>query len=165
MQKYINQLLEDIEAAHRPEAEEQPKDKPFSIEQHFEEVERWLERDDPEHTFSYYCGLQPEQFPPEERLTNKQLRTIYKAFGHLLFSWNLDADIPKSMPLRKAYSFLISTLEHKVEIVNDGFITIEFCTCDPPSCPFEEYCTCKKYLEESDEIKWNSEDGNYELPF
>jgi hypothetical protein len=164
MQKYIDQLLEDIAAAHRPEGEVPPEDKSFSIEQHFEEVERWLESD-PAYTFAYYCGLQPEQFPPAERLTIKQLHTIYKAFGQLLFSWNLDADIPKSFPVRRAYSLLISTLHHKVEIVNDGFITIEFCTCDPPSCPFEEYCSCKKYEKGADEINMNADEENDQLPF
>ena len=151
MQKYIDQLLEDMVAAQRPEENSLPVNEPFSIEQHFEEVERWLEGEEPEHDFSYYCGLQAEQFPPAEQLTNKQLKTLYKAFGQLLFSWNLGADIPKTVPLRRAYAFLISTLKHKVEMVKDGAITIEFCTCDPPSCPFEEYCTCRQYYEEPDD--------------
>jgi hypothetical protein len=164
MQRYIDQLLEDIAAAHRMKVKTVPQDKPFSIEDHFEEVERWLESD-PEHTFAYYCGLQLEQFPPAERLTDKQLHAIYKAFGHLLFSWNLSEDLPESLPLRRAYSFLISILHRKVEIVTDGFITIEFCSCDPSSCPFEEYCSCKEYLKSPDELNMNPERENDELPF
>lgn len=164
MQKYIDQLLEDILAAHRPEGAEPSQNETFSMEKHFEEVERWLEND-PEHTFTYYCGLQPEQFPPAERLTDEQLDAVYKAYGQLLFSWNLDADIPESLPLRKAYPLLIGTLQHKVDIVNDGFMTIEFCTYDPPSCPFEKGCRCKEYHTKPDEINGNAEDENDELPF
>ncbi len=152
MQEYINQLLEDIMAAHRPATEEKSGDEPFSIEKHFEEVERWF-ANDPAFTFAEHCGLKPEQFPPVERLTDEQLLIIYKAYEQLLNNWNLDADIPESLPLRRAYPILINTLHEKVEIVNDGFITIEFCPYNVPSCPFGEYCRCKEFEEEgSDEM-------------
>jgi hypothetical protein len=48
MQKYIDQLLEDMAAAQRPEEDSLPVNEPFSIEQHFEEVERWLKGEEPE---------------------------------------------------------------------------------------------------------------------
>lgn len=163
MQTYINQLLEDIAKAHRSEQEEPQKYKPQSVEEHFEEIERWLESD-PEHTFSYYCGLEPEQFPPAERLTDEQLDAVYRAYGQLLFSWNLGADILDAVPLRKAYPLLISTLKKKVEIMEEGQITIEFCTCDPPSCPFEEHCTCKD-IKEPNEMDFKALRGADELPF
>jgi hypothetical protein len=150
-------------AAQRPEEESLPDNEPFSIEQHFDEVEKWLKGEVPEHDFSYYCGLKVEQFPPAERLTNKQLKTLFKAFGQLLFSWNLGADIPKSVPLRQAYPLLISILDRNVEIVNHGAVTIEFCTTDPPSCPLGEHCTCRQYFEELDDK--DADNHNNELPF
>jgi len=164
MQKYINQLLEDMMAAHRPAAEEKLQDKPFSIEEHFEEVERWL-ASEPTYTFAEHCGLKPAQFPPVDRLTDEQLHSLYKAYGQLLYSWNLDADIPESLPLRRAYPILISTLDHKVEMVNDGFIIIEFCSYDVPSCPFAEHCRCVEFQTESDEMTRNPEEENDEMPF
>ncbi len=165
MQAYIDQLLGDIAKAQRPEQEEPQEEKLFSIEQHFEEVERWLAADGPGHTFSYYCGLKAEQFPPEERLTDEQLLIVWEAYQHLLFSFNLSADIPKSVPLRKAYPLLISTLNKEVEMVTAGFITIEFCNYDSPSCPFGEYCACKEYLEKYDEKNIDSSNVDSELPF
>jgi hypothetical protein len=39
---------------------------------------------------------------------------------------------------------LVSVLERKVAIVESGFETIEFCSYDPPTCPFNEWCTCKE---------------------
>ena len=164
MQKYINQLLEDMVAAHHHATEDKPADRSFSIEQHFEELEKWLAQE-PEYTFAEHCGLKPEQFPPAERLTDEQLLIIYKAYGQLLYSWNLDADIPESLPLRRAYPILISTLHHKVEIVNDGFIIIEFCSYDVPSCPFAEHCHCKEYQSESDEMTMDPGEENDEIPF
>ncbi len=168
MQKYINQLLADIINAQRPE-QPIPETNPVPVSdeekmrQHFEEVEHWLEHD-PMHTFSYYCGLEKEIFPPAEKLTEKQLLEINEAYRHLLFSWNLDADIPQELPATMKYKLLISTLDKKTDIVNDGFITFEFCQYHPPSCPYEAYCTCKDFEEDMDnDIQHGLPEG--ELPF
>ena len=148
MQSYINHLLSDITEACR---EEQPEtyssasgeNDVEAIERYFEEVERYLEND-PEHDFSYYCGLQKEQFPPAEKLTNEQLEAVSIGFEKLLFTWNIGVEMPDKLPASQKYNLLISVLERKVAIVENGFETIEFCSYDPPSCPFNEWCTCKE---------------------
>ena len=144
MQAYINYLLEDIAAAQR-QAQSLAEQTDQSLEDHFEEVERWISGDEPDHDFSYYCGLKPEQFPPAEKLSKRQMQAVCKAFKHLLFSWNLDVDIPSRYPLAKKYSLMISVLGKPVDPPKSGFITFEFCTCDPPTCPLNDYCTCQKY--------------------
>ncbi len=165
MQSYINGLLEDIADAHRKEqdysATEFVSDED-DMEQHFAEIEHWLEHE-PMHTFSYYCGLQKEQFPPAEKLNKKQLIEIIKAFNHLLFTWNLDASIPKKIPPAKHYSLLISVLDEKTDIVKSGFITFEFCNYDPPSCPFQEHCDCKDFHDTDDTMNVDLAEGD--LPF
>ena len=148
MQSYINHLLSDIAEACR---EEQPEtysaataeNDVDAIERYFEEVERWLEHE-PEHDFSYYCGLQKEQFPPTEKLTDDQMEAVSHAFEKLLFTWNIGVELPDKLPAARKYSLLVSVLERKVAIVENGFETIEFCSYDPPSCPFNEYCTCRE---------------------
>jgi hypothetical protein len=161
MQAYINHLIDDIKNAQRPlEAYPLPaKEETPSIEEHFAEIERWLQREEPAHTFSYYCDLQKEIFPPAEKLTKKQLLQINKAFRHLLFSWNLDAYIPKEIPPAKTYSLLVTILDKKTDIVSSGFITFEFCNYDYPTCPFGEYCTCKNF-----EIDAGNDMENYSPP-
>jgi hypothetical protein len=166
MQPYINHLLEDITKAHRteeliPAMLDSPKTQ--TIEDDFAEIERWLEND-PIHTFSYYCGLEKELFPPAEQFSKKQLLSIIKAFKHLLFSWNLDASIPKNVPPAKTYSLLLSVLDRKTDIVNSGFMTFEFCNYDSSTCPFEEYCTCKDFeIDGDDNMNTDLQEG--ELPF
>ncbi|MEO8150790.1 MAG: hypothetical protein ABI723_24370 [Bacteroidia bacterium] len=164
MQSYINYLLEDIANAQRPEHDESdvstPKEETF--EDYIAEVERWLEHE-PVHTFSYYCGLQKEQFPPAEQLNKKQLNQIIRAFNQLLFSWNLGTAIPEKIPPAKYYSLLISVLDEKTEIVNSGFMTFEFCNYDPPSCPFQEYCDCKDFQYSDDNMNNDLPEGD--LPF
>jgi len=146
MQAYIDQLLEDIRNAQREEspAEENIPSRAKSFEDDFEEIERWMEHE-PSQTFSYYCGLEKVQFPPAERLTIKQMRQINKAFEYLLFTWNLGADIPKKIPVARRYTFLVSVLDEKTDIVSSGQMIFDFCTCDPGSCPFEEHCACKDF--------------------
>lgn len=70
MQSYINHLLEDITNAQKAEDSiaVYEKEEPKSIEEHFNEIERWLEDEEPANTFSYYCGLEKEQFPQAEGL-------------------------------------------------------------------------------------------------
>ena len=148
MQSYINHLLSDITEACREEQQEayssaSGENDVEAIERYFEEVERWLEHE-PEHDFSYYCGLQKEQFPPAEKLTNEQLEAVSIAFEKLLFTWNIGVEMPDKLPVSQKYNLLISVLERKVAIVENGFETIEFCSYDPPSCPFNEWCTCKE---------------------
>lgn len=147
MQSYINHLLADIAEACREEPETlsytSGENDVEAIERYFEEVEHWLEND-PEHDFSYYCGLQKEQFPPPEKLTADQMEAVSLAFEKLLFTWNIGVDMPDKLPVSQKYSLLISVLERKVAIVENGFETIEFCSYDPPSCPFNEWCTCKE---------------------
>jgi hypothetical protein len=157
MQSYINHLLSDISEACR---EEQPEAYSFAspdndmeaMERYFEEVERWL-NSDPEHDFSYYCGLQKEQFPPPEKLTGEQMESVIQALKKLLFSWNIGVDLPEQLPVCKKYTLMVGILERKVAIVDSGFETIEFCTCDPPSCPLNEWCSCREiwYKQQDDD--------------
>jgi hypothetical protein len=167
MQSYLNHLLEDIANAQRVDEPYSitEKEKTQSIEEHFAEIERWLEGEEPAHTFSYYCGLQKEQFPPAEKLTGLQLKQINKAFRYLLFTWNLDANIPKEVPPSKVYSMLINLLDSKTDIVNSGFMTFEFCNYDPASCPFEQYCSCKEFENDSDNDMENYNPKDGDLPF
>jgi len=148
MQSYINHLLADITEACPEEKREthsyaSGENDMEAIERYFEEVERWLENE-PEHDFSYYCGLQSEQFPPAEKLTDDQMEAVSLAFEKLLFTWNIGVEMPDKLPVAQKYRLLISVLERKVAIVENGFETIEFCSYDPPSCPFTDWCTCKE---------------------
>jgi hypothetical protein len=136
MKAYINHLLEDIAKAQR--SEDIPAtfgvQQPQTIEDEFAEIERWLEYE-PEHTFSHYCGLEKEQFPPAGQLTEEQLLQINKSFRHLLFTYNLDVSLPDDIPPGMEYTLLVSVLDRKTDIVSSGFMTFEFCNYDSQSCP------------------------------
>jgi hypothetical protein len=147
MEAYVIHLLSDILEAERPDQPTLNYVYPELVEDTPEEEERWLEND-PVYTFGYYCGLQQELFPPAHLLSTPQLERLCAAFNKMMFTWNLDTDIPDDVPLSKKYQLMVSTLDIKTEINNNSLTTFELCSYDPPSCPMGEYCTCKEFLQD-----------------
>ncbi len=75
MHPYIPHLLTDIVAAHCTEISEEKF--PQTMEEHFEEIDKWVTGEEAEHTFGYYCGLDSENFPPAEQLTDEEMILIH----------------------------------------------------------------------------------------
>ncbi|MEO7310606.1 MAG: hypothetical protein ABIX01_09420 [Chitinophagaceae bacterium] len=148
MQAYINYLLEDIAGAERPAVPvilAVDPDDDESMEKYFEGIEKWIRGDEPMHSFSYYCGLESIAFPPPEKLTALQMLQVMKAFKQLLFTWNLGCVLNENISVSKKYQLLVSLLDRETEIPTSGFITHEFCTYEPESCPFEAHCDCIEF--------------------
>lgn len=144
MQLYLQQLLEDLQAAHKPETDfvTPALTEDEGIEAHFAEVERYLSGEY-DQRIGDVLELIPEQFPPAERLTIEQMQQVAKAFTALLFSWNITTDLPDELPIEVTYPLLITALDKKVYLIDGGFVTIEFCSYAPWDCPFGEVCKCK----------------------
>jgi hypothetical protein len=151
MHPYLPHLLEDIAAAHcQGNIDETPYTKAF--EEEMEEIERWVEGDDCEHTFGYYCGLHTENFPPVEQLIATEIELVNKAFKRMMFTYSHDFDFPKSLPAAITYSMLVNTLNEKTFIPRNGFVSFDYCSGYAPDCIFKEYCSCLEY--------WNSSGDN-----
>lgn len=163
MHPYLPHLLADIAAAHRRDAAEPAP--PQTIDEHFEEVERWIEGEEPAHTFGYYCGLEAGNFPPPEQLTDVEMKQVIEAFRPMMFSWNLDIDLPEALPLPIAYTMTIDTLNSKTNIVNNGFMSFDFCTGYAPDCVFKEYCPCLDIWNNDNEKQDDDNISQEELPF
>jgi hypothetical protein len=161
MHPYIPYLLNDIAAAHRTGPPE--PDYPKTIEEELEEIERWVEGEESPHTFSYYCGLETVNFPPPEQLTHEEIKQVLTAFGHMMFSWNLDIDLPEALPLPIAYKMTVDTLNSKTAIVNSGMMSFDFCTGYAPDCVFKEYCPCREFWDKEETDPPPQKPG--ELPF
>jgi len=150
MQKYITQLLDDIKAGHRPEQDPEAlySDSSGSLEDHFADVERYLAGyyDEGDAVFSHYCGVRAEQFPPVDKLSEKEINTLCKALHKLFWTWNVTVDFPKNLPPMISYPLLVGVLDRKIRIVDSGFIGIEFCDYEVENCPHgTEYCECKDW--------------------
>ena len=93
------------------------------------------------------------------------MKLACKAFCQMMLTWNLSADLPKTLPPDRYYELLISTLDMKTDIVNIGFITFEFCPSYPSECILKEYCTCLKFWDAVEEDKGETPQAPGELPF
>ncbi len=163
MERYITQLIEDLQARHKPDAEPMPHSlrDDDDLDDLFGEVERFLSGGH-EQRIGDVLDLIPEQFPPVDQLSPEHLLSLVQAYHHLLFTWNICTDLPEDLPHSTAYLLLVSTLDREVYLADDGFVTIEFCTYDSPTCPFAEVCRCdEEYEEMKDFIRSEGDD----LPF
>jgi hypothetical protein len=149
MHPYLPHLIADIRAAHRSKTIHLTETPPASIEEELEEIEQWVTREVPEHTFGYYCGLETWQFPPAEQLSKKDIIQVCDAFREMLFSWNAGISLPDALPLPLQYQFTVNTLDEDFTVVNTGEIVFDFCSGDAPECPFREYCPCLKLCNDS----------------
>lgn len=164
MHPYIPFLLEDISAAHRtefPDCEERKQD----IEDYFEEIEKWIneEEEEPEFTFSDYCGLNSENFPPPEQLSDEEMILICKALEKMMYTWNQLIDFPENLPAAFAYKLIVDTLNTKTNI--SSFMTFDFCNGYAPDCIFKEYCPCLEIWNEESDDDMDVQLNEDELPF
>lgn len=135
MQNYLPHLLAGIAAAH--------------CEQGL--IDCRIPGIPPRYSLHNYCGLTTAQFPPPEQWTEAQLEEINLAFRLMMFSWNLDIEIPgKVPPPDVVYRLQVSTLERKVHVGVPGTYLLGFCVDEPAHCPFgQAYCACRELLSES----------------
>jgi hypothetical protein len=165
MHPYIPFLLDDISSAHRTEVSEYEEPEQ-DIEDYFEEIEKWInEEDEPKHTFGDYCGLNSENFPPAEQLSDDEMILIRKAFERMMYTWNLNVDFPENLPAAFAYKVTVDTLNMKTDIVNSGFVTFDFCSGYAPDCIFKEYCPCLEIWNEESDNDMDMKLNEDELPF
>lgn len=145
MKKYISYLLKDIQAATRPvdyfeKASPQINNE---VEKKINEIENWINQArSKENSFSDYCGLKREIFPPMEKLEKSELIRICRAFEQLLKSWNAELHLPNDIPLKLRYKLTISTLDEDFYPIEGGWIGFDFCTGDTSDCSLGRFCSC-----------------------
>ena|SRR5690606_13599658 len=163
MHPYLPHLLADIQAAHRNI--EPPVITRQNTETNFDDVIQWLENNEPQHTFGYFCGLDPVNFPPTHQLSLKDIKLVCQAFQEMMFSWNLEIDLPEQLPLPITYKMMVNSLNTKTEIVDSGFLTIDSCTGYAPDCIFKEFCPCLDVWHLFEDEESASDVPDDELPF
>lgn len=140
MHPYIPHLLADIAAAHRTEIPEEEVKQ--TIKEHFEAVDRWISGEEPEHTFGYYCELNPENFPPAEQLTDEEMMLVRKAFDKMTLTWKHTLVLPDNLPVAFAYTLMVSSLNQETNLEISDWMDLDFCISYAPDCELKEYCYC-----------------------
>lgn len=146
MHPYLPHLLSDISAAHRPPGL-RGEVGPQTVDEHIEEVERWL-AGEKEQSLSYYCGLKRDDFPPSGQLTDEDLHMVCAAYTEMLDSWNTGLDLPDEMPVGRKYDLMVSLLDEEFTPVDSGRSFFDFCSGYAPGCKLKEYCHCLEVWKE-----------------
>jgi len=163
MQKYINQLLGDIEDVIRARWREHPPhfytagipdpylikpkgilDKPvkeISFEKQMEDVEMYKHGEAAQTMFDHF-RFSFELFPPISILSKSQADALTNAILRMWAAFNYTAAFPANTPSIILYPILCKQMEEPKMLLNNGIIGIEFCEYNPQTCPFGTYCNC-----------------------
>ncbi len=148
LQRYIDQLLADIEVAtsNVPDYEhpwEEQTEEEFGLLP-------WMEDPDnvPKKSLEEWSGLKKEQFPPESKLTDEQVSVLLEAIKTMLDAYNCSAVFQIAVPERIQYRVIRARFNQKVPILKANYFFFEFCDkrdghTDRSQCLLgEEYCHC-----------------------
>jgi hypothetical protein len=140
MDKYIKYLVEDIRKA----AIDLPTPPYLDLDEEMEDLRGVIEYESTtEKPMQEWFKLSKENFPPVEKLDQKQIELLLKEILNLWSAFNFDPVLPKNLPAEIAYKLLVDYFDKPVVWVSEGTIMIEFCNYDSENCPFpQEYCMC-----------------------
>ena len=167
MQRYISQLIEDLEnAAKNPPA-------PVYIEPppHLDELPDVAELAlVPFKPISFWAGIDAIHFPETIALSYEQTEMVNKAIFKLFDSLNIDLiDMPEKIPSDWLYEVLSTNWDEPIQFLPSSGYDLELCTNDPITCPYGEYCDCDDkpdfLLDDDMPSIRNENDDNDELPF
>lgn len=145
MQRYLNQLLADLEAIIRTA----PVSGAYAYRfRPFEDEERdnvlFFNR---QVRLVDLFNLDPHAFPPQDRLTKKQLTALLQTIENLWRAWNVAWECPPALTARRRYTIMVDYMQQAIPWHNDYGAQIDFCAHRAEGvCPFGEggKCWCKE---------------------
>jgi len=127
MERYVEQLIEDLRVAHKP--------KGMPVLPEFEgDTERTT-------TMVQLTGIELNVFPPVEKLSESQLKRLSEELRAVIESFNFIINLPKRLPAKIAYRKLLSRWTADIPYIRFGLSALgwEFCD-DPETCSMREWC-------------------------
>ncbi len=139
MERYINQLLEDLEqAAVHPPAPAYLEAPYPGADSAATEIAR-----SPYQSLSELTGIPGEAFPPVWDLVPDQMDAVVKAVFKVFETFKIDlVDAPDNLPVEIYYISLTGAWDDPIQYLPDAGFDLELCTGDPQTCPYGEYCDC-----------------------
>jgi hypothetical protein len=152
MQRYIEQLIEDIQKATwkiKPPHDlwdHADLDSELELED-MSYVEKYIYGDS--EPISDITGIDVSQLPPPEKLTVEQQALLAGKLEDLLKYFNFCLEFPQGLPDHLKYTFIKKFWAEEQVAVSCGTSHIEFCDYNEGNCPFRGYCnTCKEVIEQ-----------------
>ena len=155
MQKYVNQLLLDLQLATSLrekvlQAELKHEAGGVDMQEYFKEVDQYVSGT-PTHNMYYHYGFSKEVFPPASKLNDSQMEAIVDALLSLWYVFRFTCNYPDEAPMAMLYPLLLQTMEEPIFLHKFGMSHFDLCGYYPPDCPFKEYCTCEEFCDEMDD--------------
>ena len=160
MQKYVNQLLQDIqqitlerEKILQEEILKEKSEEDFM--DYLKEVDQFI-TETPIHNMYYHFGIEKIVFPPAEKLTDLQIESLISALKDIWSVHRFECSYPEEVPVRIIYPLFLETMDEPIFIHTYGVSHFDFCNSYPPDCPYKEHCTCQEIwdeLENEDDTK------------
>ncbi|MDA3880744.1 MAG: UPF0158 family protein [Prolixibacteraceae bacterium] len=153
MDKYIEQLIEDLELA----AQNPPKQSYFESPPVFEDNPPMAELSSiPFKTIEELTGIKQEVFPIFDVLQYRHwtsvLEAIFKLFDSLFIKL---IDVPKGIPKEYLYDIITTNWHQPVQYLPESGMDLELCIGDPIKCPYGDYCDCGH--------EWPDDEEHFEL--
>ncbi|MDY0343423.1 MAG: hypothetical protein RBR28_07615 [Lentimicrobium sp.] len=144
MEKYINQLIEDmrLSALKVPSAKDwlsqmnaihdEPMDEISSCEVFTERSSYKLLGD--------IVGIPKEALPSPGQLSDAQVKLIHDELEKMLITWHFIPSPPEDVPLKVRYELLRDALGRENCYMGIGEVHMDFCGGNCPDCRVLEYC-------------------------
>lgn len=165
MERYINQLIEDIDEIARNATAKINANNLFNSTNGDNEfdpsiVERYIYSEGEQ--IEKIVGLPQQMLPPPERLTDVQKERLVEQLLGLMELFNFHLDYPASLPKYHLYGFVWNLWKEKHVYMETGNYHIEMCVYDKEYCQFSDICSdCKDFKDEI--LKANNSERDEDL--
>ncbi|NQV01712.1 MAG: hypothetical protein HQ542_03630 [Bacteroidia bacterium] len=140
MEKYLTQLLEDLEAAANNPPQAAYIEIPPHLESLLDAAELALV---PFKPISEWTRIDPKVFPEMIQLSANQMEKLNQAIFRVLESIHVEIiDIPEKISPERLYDVLTWCWDDPVQYLPSTGFDLELCTGDPYNCPYGELCDC-----------------------
>jgi hypothetical protein len=146
MERYLKQLLEDIDRAT------ENVDWPYRESDHG--ILDWIsdeeeERIAPRRPLEAWTGIQKVQLPPADRLNDDQLHRLLKALKAMLNAHNWSFVLQTVVPERIQYAAIQDNFDQEALVKTHHMGFFQLCRPGTPhgTCALDEHCQCRFYAE------------------
>jgi hypothetical protein len=124
MERYVSQLIEDLQAAKS------------------KKVSATVQDEDGKTTLEKCFDIKHIAFPPADRLSESQINALNEAIMSLLEAHNYAINITtiKNLPAHILYQYFVKQWTTKVWYDTHGLTGLEFCDYNPEECGLYEWC-------------------------
>jgi len=165
MQRYIEQLIEDLDlAANNP-----PNPAYIETPPHLDDYPQIAELAlAPFQSIEELTGISEEAFPHVLDLSVEECEAVNEAIFRVFESLHIElVDAPEDLPPEMLYDVLTSNWDYGVQYLPSSGFDLELCTGDPETCPYGEFCDCDEdpdFLMDEPPSDFDHEEDS-ELPF